>query len=88
MADMTSAGFLKDIQENLDDFPTYLIYADFLEDQGDEDSAFAYRWMGNKQHRPWHRSDLKQPRWVWLRGDKPKRVPSHEFWRKGFRLCP
>lgn len=43
--------FRKAIDEEPDNFALYLIFADWLEEQGDW-RAPGYRWMGESKHRP------------------------------------
>ena len=49
------------------DFAAYLVYADQLEEQGDEKLGAAWRWMGTHSKRPIHYTQAGlSKRWVWL----------------------
>lgn len=49
------------------DFAAYLVYADQLEEQGDEKLGAAWRWMGMRSKRPIHYTQAGlSKRWVWL----------------------
>ena len=49
------------------DFAVYLVYADQLEEQGNEKLGAAWRWMGMHSKRPIHYTQAGlSRRWVWL----------------------
>lgn len=66
----TIGVFLQSIEADLSDPALLLIFADFLEEQGDEPHAYAWRWMAHRGYRPAKRMRQK-PRaakpylWAW-----------------------
>jgi uncharacterized protein (TIGR02996 family) len=62
----TESAFLRSIEADLDDPAPILIYADWLEEQGKDQLAYAWRWMGRRGYRPAKRT---RPRaripWAW-----------------------
>src|SRR5690242_16996779 len=62
----TDAAFLRSIEADLADAAPLLIYADWLEEQGKEQLAYAWRWMGRRGYRPAKRTRLRaRMPWAW-----------------------
>ncbi len=60
------------ILRNLTDWDTYLVFADWLLDEGEDAISHAYRWMAGRQQHPHHRKLYPSTRrvpvefsWAW-----------------------
>jgi uncharacterized protein (TIGR02996 family) len=70
----TEAAFLKSIEANLADPTPLLVLADWLEEQGNDQPAHAWRWMARRGYRPAMRTRrLARIAWAWWN------VSSHEM---------
>jgi uncharacterized protein (TIGR02996 family) len=69
----TGAAFLRSIEADLDDPAPLLIYADFLEEQGQDDMAYAWRWMARRGYRPYRRPKRGRVPMMW------------SWWHDGFQ---
>jgi uncharacterized protein (TIGR02996 family) len=58
-------GFLTDIVANLHDSTPQLVYADWLDEHGEQALAYAYRWMVAKNVRPVQTKLGSEPLWFW-----------------------
>jgi uncharacterized protein (TIGR02996 family) len=66
MPDRTS--FLAAIAEAPDDARRWLVFADWLEEHGDPDLAYAYRWCAHFGRRPGRRANPRARKpWAWFR---------------------
>lgn len=69
MADI-GEGLLQAIKTSPDDWPRYLVYADWCEEQSLLALAHAYRWMAQRQRRPAELPTKKRWRWAWYKRSK------------------
>jgi uncharacterized protein (TIGR02996 family) len=59
-------AFLEDIRARPEDRTPKLIFADWLEEHGQPDLAYAYRWMASRGYRPGQRlRRLARKPWAW-----------------------
>jgi uncharacterized protein (TIGR02996 family) len=65
----TEAAFLQSIEANLADATPLLVFADWLEEQGADELAHAWRWMARRGYRPGKRMRrLARIPWGWWHG--------------------
>jgi uncharacterized protein (TIGR02996 family) len=81
-------AFVRDIVANPADRTPHLIFADWLEEQGQSDLAFTYRWMAAQGHWPGERKrKLARKPWAWWRPGSGESAMEEEDMRD-IRRCP
>jgi uncharacterized protein (TIGR02996 family) len=63
---MTQAAFEERLELNPADWTTRIIYADWMEEQGDHIAARGQRWMARHKKRPYW--DCRSKTWDWYYG--------------------
>lgn len=68
----TADSFLRDIIAHPSDPFFKLVHADWLDEQGQDKLAAAYRWCGANGRHPRNYGSGPDEEWTWFNGDKPR----------------
>jgi uncharacterized protein (TIGR02996 family) len=77
---VTGDSFEQALDERPDDWTLRLVYADWLDDQGEHALARAQRWLAQEHKCPANRSFVTEdgPRCVWFNGEAGRRAEGYE----------